>query len=303
MLLSETTDKIQFRLTASATTQLPFVVHYNNYTSSAVTLVSNNGTSNNTTLVDLVSSPSASQQNQLRYCSISNPNAATANVAIINTFGSTGATAFFAQLQSGGILQYQLEKGWESLDGVGNKENSAMEGIYPSIRGIPGYRPGTTAAAAATNTGVWYVVSMGRAESAYTQIKSNWAISTAGTGAVTYAEVAIYTGDILGEYSGMILTNRCGFTSVASDVTSIGAKTTTVTVSGINPGAKLFWVFSSSLATTQPQLRTTNTTDVFGGGVCWQSALANAGGRPSLVSSGTINTGTFNNLWLVWQGT
>jgi hypothetical protein len=302
MLLGETTDKIQFRLTASAATQLPFVVHYNNYTSSAVTLNSNNGTSNNTTLVDLVPSPSASEQNQLRYCSISNPNASTVNVAVLNTYGSTGATAFFSQLKSGGVLQYQLEKGWETLDGIGNKSNSAIEGVYPSVRGNVGYRPGATTVASATTTGVWYVVGLGRAEFAYTQIITNWAIAAVGSGAVTYAEVAIYAGELLRDYDGITLTNRLGVTSVAADVTSAGAKSTTISVTGIVPGTKLFWVYSNSLATTQPTLRMISA-DAIGGGVGFQTTALVSGGRPSLVPSGIINTGTANTIWVNWQGT
>ena len=303
MLLGATGDKIQFRLGATASTQLPFVVHYNNYTSTSVSLVSNNGTSNNTTLVDLVTSPAASQQNQLRYCSVSNPNSSNVNVAIHNIYGATGATAFYCQLLPGGVLQYQLEKGWEVLDGVGSKKNTAIEGVYPSVRGLVGFRPGTTANASSTASGVWYVVGLGRAEFAYTQIVVDWGIAAVGSGAITYAEVAIYTGELLSDYSGLLLTNRAGVTDVSGSITTASSKTTTISVSGIAPGNRLFFVYSSSLGTTQPTLRAQGSADGVGGGVNWQSLAANAGGRPSLVKSGVVNTGTSNNLWVVWQGT
>ena len=122
MIITGTSDLIQFKLGASATTQLPFTVDYNNYTSTGVTLTSNQGTSNNTTAVSLVTSPGSGQQNELRFCSIYNADTTTQTVTIQVYDGANTRVIFRAVLASGSTLQYQLEKGWEVIDQAGNKQ-------------------------------------------------------------------------------------------------------------------------------------------------------------------------------------
>ncbi len=122
MIITGTSDKIQFKLGSTAATELPFTVDYNNYTATGVTLVSNNGTSNDTTAVDLVPSPSSGQQNELRYCSIFNADSSSETVIVQVFDGTNTRVVFRATLGVGDTLQYQLEKGWEVLDSLGNKE-------------------------------------------------------------------------------------------------------------------------------------------------------------------------------------
>jgi hypothetical protein len=304
MIITNTTDKIQFKLGSSATTQLPFTVDYNNYTSTGVSLVTNNGTSNDTTAVDLVPSPSSNQQNELRYCSIYNADSASETVIIQVFDGTNTRIVFRAVLAPGATLQYQLEKGWEVIDQAGNKVNSGIIKHTNSLNnGNIMFRPSSAASAVViTNTAnTWFAIPLGRVDKAYNTITVQYRVSTAAA-SITYAEMAIYSGFIKqAEGIGSMIGTRRGFTNVAGVVNSLGIKSTAISVSGLVPG-ELFQLIISVQATTALQLRSFGITDSNAAQSNISILNTVTGGRPSAVPTGGYATGIANPIWFAWQG-
>jgi hypothetical protein len=306
MIITGTSDKIQFKLGASvASTQLPYSVDYNNYTSNSVTLLTNNGTSNNTTAVDLVTSPSASQQNELRYCSIYNSDTSNATISIQVFDGANTRVVFQAILDPGSTLQFQLEKGWEVIDQSGNKKNIGVSKFGNNLSvGNVMFRAAT---AASTQTltgtnGVWFVLNLGRVDKAYSTITFQYRVTQAAA-TITYAELAVYSGFVKqSEGTGSIYGVRRGFTNIASVVNSTGIKTTAVSVSGMLPG-ELFQVVISVQATTVCIIRAMGISDSTATLTNSTTVLSVTGGRPSLVSSGPYPTAGISPVTFAWQGT
>jgi len=322
MLIDGTSDKIQFVLGgAVTTTQLPFTVDYNNYTTSAVTLNTVNGTSNNTTAVDLVTSPSASQQNELRYCSIYNSDTASATVKIQIYDGSSTRIVFQCILAVGDTLQYQLEKGWEVVNSLGNKETFALQitGQYGAVKTLASWKCGNGNLVLSSTT--WYGWYMGRAEKSYSTINFVYNITTAAAvgGAITYAEIAVYSGTFTHcDSNGGNLGRRVGVTNInsssggvtgATGIGVAGIKNTAITVTGINPGERLYFVMAAQWTGTAPAIAGMNYADGTGSNHSCLSTIAYSGSRPSLSASGVntaqgiqFNSGT-NGAWVSWRGT
>jgi hypothetical protein len=306
MLINGTSDKIQFKLNAAITTnQLVFTASYNNYTSSAVNPTSNNGTSNNTTAVDIVPSPGSSQQNELRYCSIYNSDTVAATVFILVYDGTNTRQIFRCLLNPGDILQYQLEKGWEVLDSAGNKKTIALNSFRNSIIGNVGWRPSSITGAVTLTSGTWFYVIIGRAEKAYTSIDVLYRVTTAAA-TITYAEIALYSGNWKSaESTGQQPGIRRGVTNIAGVVNSLGVKKTSITLNengGVPQGDYITIVFSVQ-ATTTAGLRTNGQTDSTAFATQGSAPLAVTGGRPSLVTTGPyFAANPTQNIWLMWQG-
>ncbi len=308
MIITGTSDKIQFKLGSTAATELPFTVDYNNYTATGVTLVSNNGTSNDTTAVDLVPSPSSGQQNELRYCSIFNADSSSETVIVQVFDGTNTRVVFRATLGVGDTLQYQLEKGWEVLDSLGNKETYNYQVLANTMKGTLGWRPGGAGTAASLLSNAVYMTTLGKADKEYTSIDVIYNVTTAAS-SVTWAEMAIYVGQRFNS-DHAIPFRRVGFTDVnnaAGFTTSTGVKRTTISTSGIKIGDQILLVYGNS-ATTVAQLRTFGwiastyiTTDISDS--TFGSFGTYAGVRPSL--NPVHYWGAFSQqlFWFNWQGT
>ena len=301
MLITGTSDKIRFVLAASATTQLPFTANYNNYTATSVTQVSVNGTSNNTTAVDIVASPSSSQQNELRYCSIFNADSANATVKIQAFDGTNARVVFQCILLPGDFLQYQLEKGWEVVDSNGNKKTIAILPFNNSMKANSYFRPISATGTVQLTSQQWYSVILGRAEKSYTTFNIVFNVTIAAA-TITYAEVAIYAGNFRFVGGGfMAPVKRVGFTDVSGIVNSTGIKNITVTTSGIQPG-DFIEVMIANQATTPMTVRSIGFADA--SNHFQQATLGNTivGARPSLVSSGPYISGVpTQQIWMAWQ--
>ncbi len=302
MLITGTSDKIQFKLGSTATTQLPFTVDYNNYTSTTVSLVTNNGTSNDTAAVDLVPSPSSNQQNELRYCSIYNADSASETVIIQVYDGTNTRVVFRAVLASGDTLQYQLEKGWEIINKLGNKKTNGIQIFNNNMQGSAIWRPaGITTNITITSGNNFLYAVLGRVEKAYSSIDVNFIITTAPT-TVSIAEVAIYTSPVT-TFGGtqFALGRRLGAVSIVGN-TSLGPKKINVPITGtVNVGELLFVVFTSTF---------TGTFNIKGTAMADSTAIyfhalmqsSVTGGRPSLVETGPYLTAASNPVWVNWQG-
>jgi hypothetical protein len=307
MLITGTSDKIQFKLGANTTTTaLPFTVDYNNYTSTSVSVLTNNGTSNvtnGTTAVDLVGSPSSGQQNELRYCSIQNADSVSATVIIQVYDGTNTRVVFRAVLASGDTLQYQLEKGWEIIDNTGNKKNYSYNAINSSMMGPMGWRPSAINNTATLTNNTVFLVTLGKADKPYTSIDILFSVTTS-TATITWAEAAIYSGQRINGDGASSFTRR-GFTNLASPtnyLNSIGTKKVAISVSGISIGEQI--VLAIGMSGTPAILRGLNsTTDISDSTFGSMVGGANANWRPSLQPSIFYSAYNASQFWINWQGT
>lgn len=307
MLIDGTSDKIQFKLGGSITTnQLVFTVDYVNYTSTSATLTSNNGVSNNITTVDLVPSPSASQQNELRYCSIYNADTVAQTVKILVYNGTTTYQIFQAVLAPNNVMQYQLEKGWEVIDSLGNKKNYGIQCFNNNIRSSnKNYRLVSNAGTFALTANVLSFASLGRADKAYTSITLTYIVTTAGVG-LTLAEMGIYSGKFMGTDLGSVVGKRVGYVDTSAVWNSLGTKTTTISLSGVVPGDMLRVALFAAAPTTYPQFRTFNlVNDLLDQSLFGTYAGSNLSAKISGTTSFIFNqTGTPVNSFLIrWQAT
>ena len=308
MLITGSLDKIRFVLSSSAATnQLTFTANYNNYTTNSVSLLTSNGTSSNTTPVDIVPSPTSNQQNELRYCSIYNADTSNSTVYIQTYDGTNARQVFQAVLGSGDMLQYQQEKGWEVLDTLGDKRNYGLQTISSTIRGTTGWRPAGTSTFSPLITQINYIVPLGRADKPYTSIDFIYTVNVALSGSVTWAEMAVYAGPKVQPEGGFILPYRAGFTDVNVNspsgwLTTTGVKKTTVSTTGIKQGDLLFLVMGAA-STVMPQIRaqgwgpTTITDFLFGS----NTGIGNST-RPSTTPNFTYGALNATQWWILWRG-
>ena len=144
--LDTTTQLLQFTLSASVTTnQLVFSATYQDYTSTSFTPIENDGVSNNTTAVTIVSSPASSTQRLIKNIVIQNADTASATVTIIYNNNSTLRNIIVATLAVGDQLIYEDGHGLSTVDTNGClKTSSATSGSgtfgIPDLRGNVGLR-------------------------------------------------------------------------------------------------------------------------------------------------------------------
>lgn len=301
MLISGTSEKIQIVLGGSvASTQLPFTVNYNNYTSTVVTLVTNNGATNNTTPQDLVPSPSASQQNQMRYCSIINSDTASATVRIQIFDGVNTRIIFQSVLAPGKTLQYQLEKGWEVIDSQGNKETFDASSFTNSINGGWTYRPITVASQAALVTNTLYYATLCKADKPLTTFNIMYNVTTAAAATPTWAEMAIYSGQRFNGDSQLTFYRR-GFTSTVTPWQSQGIKNTTITTTGITTGEQVILAYGYSGTLLQFRTYGLAASDISDSNT--GSLGANVNFRPSLMPWTWLSSYNAQSFYINWQAT
>jgi hypothetical protein len=287
MVIVSSSDSVQIVLGATATTnQVQFVTSYNDYTTSSVTPSKNASTTNNITAVDLVPSPSSGNSRELRYCSIFNSDSEPATVTVSGNFGGTPRTMISVKLLVNEYIQFTHRTGWKVFDMCGALKN------YDNFK-LPSDAKSSVWNVNATSTGLslattTYCVYLGRALAPYTTIDVFYAIATALTGPVTWAEIAIYTGrPTLG--SGATLT-RVSFVDTSQLWQGTGLRSTSFQVSGIECGDDLWVVLSNSTAGTSVSIRLFGVTEIIGAGFL-QTAGSN---RPSTNTTltGTVSSST-----------
>lgn len=114
IILSTTSDKVQIVLGGSVTTnQLKCFVSYTDTTTTSVTPGRNALVTNNTTAVDLVTSPSSSTQRLVSYLSVYNSDTVSATVTINLYTTSTTYKLITMTLSSGERIEYQQGEGFK----------------------------------------------------------------------------------------------------------------------------------------------------------------------------------------------
>ena len=153
LILSTTTDKIQVVLAGNVTTnQLKCYAAYNDTTTASITPGRNVSLTNNTTAVDLVTSPAASTQRVVSYLSVYNTDTANATVTVNLVSSSTNYALYKATLLPGEKLEYQQGDGFKTIDTNGSIK------IIPNQTGPPSslVLTSTLISADVTNTTVSY---------------------------------------------------------------------------------------------------------------------------------------------------
>jgi hypothetical protein len=302
MLLDATTDNLEIVLDKAVTAnQLDFAVFYNEYTSTSVTPSENLGTTNNTTPVNLIPSPSAGNQRQLRWCSINNVDTGDNVVKIRFNDNGSYRTVLYVYLRTGESIQYSEEMGWRVYDQLGNERTNGFNRTPATIK-MPEWFGSSTAATTVdlTNTNC-FCTYLGRADRIYSSVKIQYQPTILLTGTVSWAELAIYKGTPV--LSSPTTMTRLGFTDTSSiwntgATGTAGNRTTTVTTTGMNIGDDLYAVFSNSTTGTVTQLRA-GLADNLASGV--YQTVSNT--RPSTNSSitGTVDS-TTAMIWMAWEG-
>src|SRR6266700_420741 len=126
IILDTTTRSLEFKLGGTVTTnQLPFVSFYIDHTSAAYTPISQNGVSNNTTAVTIVTAPGASTQRAVKYINIRNRDTVSATVTLQYNDNGTIRELFVVALSVDDTLTYTDVNGWEVINTSGQKKSIA----------------------------------------------------------------------------------------------------------------------------------------------------------------------------------
>ncbi len=126
IILDTTTRSLEFKLGGTVTTnQLPFVSFYTDHTSAAYTPISQNGVSNNTTAVTIVTAPAASTQRAVKYINIRNRDTISETVTLQYNDNGTIRELFVVVLSVDDTLTYTDVNGWEVINTSGQKKSIA----------------------------------------------------------------------------------------------------------------------------------------------------------------------------------
>jgi hypothetical protein len=137
IILDATTKSLQFKLGGAITTnQLPFAASYVDSTGTATTPGEQDGASNNTTAVTVVSSPASSTQRLVKNIVIQNADSVSAKVTIIYNNNATLRNIVVATLAVGDQLIYEDGNGWSCIDTNGNLKTSANGGSGGAVSSV-----------------------------------------------------------------------------------------------------------------------------------------------------------------------
>ena len=136
IILTQTTDKIQVKLSGNITaSQLHCYSAYRETTTTSITPGRNVTLTNNTTAVDLVGSPSASAQRSVEYMSVYNADTASATVSFYFNDNGTLYEIGVSTVLPGQKVEYQSGLGFKVLDQFGSEETSIAYLDTPIVSG------------------------------------------------------------------------------------------------------------------------------------------------------------------------
>lgn len=145
MYLSNTTEKLQVVLGATvASIQLQFNCSYQDITSAGMTLPqsSSQGSTNNTTDVDMVTAPAASTTRQITIINIYNNDTASATVTVKKDVSGTDTILYKGLLLAGDSLFWSREVGWKIISGTAQASHTfdvfTANGTWTKPSGLKG---------------------------------------------------------------------------------------------------------------------------------------------------------------------
>ena len=302
MILNSTTDSLQVVLSSTTVTNaFDIVSSYNVITSSGITPFKTTTTVNNLTPVDIISSPSVNEQNQLRFCSIFNKDTTGSTATIHFNDNGTKRVIFSASLFPGDSIQYNPNNGWQTYNYNGLLKVGGVSQNPTSIRMLEYFNAINATTVLTVTSGTDFAFYLGKADRSYNQVSVQWQVTTAIGATITYAEMAIYKGiPLIGSgFTG----SRCGWRDCSganqSGFGSTGVKTTPIQVTGITAGDDIWVVFGTVTSGTNAIIRAGVVDDIGAGFI--QTATGSL--RPSTNASITFTKQTAqNNAWVAWQG-
>lgn len=260
MVVNSTNETIELLLGASvATTQADFSCLFDEITPITMTPNETNGSSNNTTAVTIVGSPSSGNVRQVREILVINRD--TVAIAVIIRYNNTSITRtlFKATLQAGDCMSYNIETGWKVTDA-----NGLIELSTTNVQPVASMRPSELFLNGGNSTSslnaVAPVMSMGKAQKDYSSITFRYNVTTLGA-TITWAEMAVYRlcqPNLIGTLATWY---RLGYADTSTVWNSTGLKSTTISVPGCRAGDDLYVVFGIN-ATTTVVFRGTQIADV-----------------------------------------
>lgn len=139
MIILKDTTSLELKLGGSVTSsQLPFYVAYVDSTSTNYTPSNTNGTSNNTTVVTIVSAPSSGVVRTIKYISLDNSDSVDTQVILQINESSTIRKIIDFTLETGDRLEYTDTVGFRVLNSAGElKTGSTGNNIVYPAAGIP----------------------------------------------------------------------------------------------------------------------------------------------------------------------
>lgn len=132
IILTQTTDKIQVKLSSSVTTnQLQCFASYRDTTTTSIAPNRNIVLTNNTTAVDLVGSPGSSTQRSIEYLNVYNTDTVSATVTFLFNDNGTSYELNIATLLPGEKVEYQAGIGFKVLDMFGARKTAIAYQTIP----------------------------------------------------------------------------------------------------------------------------------------------------------------------------
>lgn len=300
MILNSTTDALQVVLSSTTTTNaFDVFASYNVITTTGLTPSKTATTVSNLTPVNIIPSPNANEQNQLRFCSIFNKDTTGATATVHFSDNGTRRVIFSASLFPGDSIQYNPNNGWQCYNFNGLLKVAGVTQNPAAIRSLEYFNAINATTVMTLSNNVNFAFYLGKADRAYNQVSIQWQATTAIGATVSYAELAIYKGiPLIG--SGLTGT-LCGWRDISgnnqSGLGGTGVKTSPVNVSGITAGDDIWAVFGTSTTGTNAAIRAGVVDDIGAGFIQTGSS------RPSITTSITFTKSTtISNAWLAWQG-
>jgi hypothetical protein len=139
IILTNTSDKIQVTLSNNTvSSNMMCYASYRDTTSSAISPLRNVISTNNTTAIDLVDSPTASTQRIIDYLSIYNTDTVSNEVTILFNNGTNTYRLFVAKIATGDKIEYQEGYGFKVIgNGYSTKTATVFNNVVdPSDFGI-----------------------------------------------------------------------------------------------------------------------------------------------------------------------
>ena len=131
MVIDNTSESIELLLAASvATSQATFTCGFNDMSSTALTPSETSGSSNNTTPVTIVGSPSSGFARQVRVIMIENNDTSPITVTVRFNNGSVTRIVMKATIAAGESLCYSNTSGWKTEDANGLLELVTARGLH-----------------------------------------------------------------------------------------------------------------------------------------------------------------------------
>lgn len=302
MILNSTTDSLQVVLSSTTVTNsFDVFAAYNIISSTGLTPSRTATTISNLTPVNIIPSPNANEQNQLRFCSIFNKDITGATATVHFNDNGTKRIIFSASLFPGDSIQYNPNNGWQCYNFNGLLKVAGATQNPSSIRILEYFNAINASTTLTLTSGSDFAFYLGKADRAYNQVTIQWQATTAIGATVSYAELAIYKGiPLIG--SGLTGT-LCGWRDISgnnqSGLGGTGVKTSPVNVSGITAGDDIWAVFGTSTTGTNAAIRAGVVDDIGAGFI--QTATGSL--RPSTNTTITFTKQTAqNNGWIAWQG-